>query len=204
MAVTGQPQDKEVVSGFGASSARPLVTPATNQSNKAVIQHSVGREKVSDMVVIKVGMLLIRKKNNQEEVWIPTQTRRTVFPLWNIGGVLKENDTEGEMWAKVEMEIQDIIVYDFPQKTRATAELMDLIMAKVVILHKVQEDTTFAYFIGYLKVREEFDSQPQRQNNWIAKSELLEMVRDAKARRGSVTLSTRVIATTFRSPLFEK
>lgn len=76
-------------------------------------------------------------------------------------------------------------------------------MAKVAILHTVPDDATFVYFIGYLRVREEFDTQPQRQASWVPKSELMEMVRDGKAKQGSVPLSTRVIAAALRAPLFD-
>lgn len=152
----------------------------------------------SEFVVIKVGMILLRTKKEKEEIWIPTQVRRTTFPLWNIGGLLQAEDTEGEMWAKWEMKLRDMIIYDFLEMTRMTAELMESIMAKVAILHKVQQDTTFAYFIGYIRVKEEFDEQPQRRINWFPKSELMEMVRDGKAKQGSVPLSMRVIVAALR------
>lgn len=63
MAVTGAATGDEVVLGFGGTAGRPLVTPVTNQSNKAVLTKLVGKEKVSELVVIKVApLLLIRKR----------------------------------------------------------------------------------------------------------------------------------------------
>lgn len=96
-----------------------------------------------------------------------------------------------------------MVHYDFPEKTRDLVEQLEEKMAKVVVLHKIQSDTTFVYFLGYVKVRAGFEKQAQRQTNWVPKKELMEMVRDGKARRGSVPLSTRVIAAALRTPLFE-
>lgn len=141
-----------------------------------MIQKIVSIDQTTTIVVVKAGAILLRSGNGKDEVWIPTQIRRTAFPLWNIGGVLREEDSEGgEVWAKVEDKMRDMVVYNFPEKTRATVELLEGAMAKVV---RVQLDTIFAYFIGYVKVREEFDQQPQRQHSWIQKAKFMEMVRD--------------------------
>lgn len=117
--------------------------------------------------------------------------------------MLKAEDEEGEIWAKVEEKIRDMVMCDFPEKTRATAKLLEDTMAKVLILHNGLENTTVAYFVGYVRVRPGFDQQPHRQGSWIPKEEVMEVVRDGTPIRGAFPSSMKVIAAALRGPLFE-
>lgn len=72
----GRTQDAaaEVLPGSGGPPRRPLLTPTTNQANnKAVLEKLTGGGSVSDIAVIRVGMILLRSTYEGDEIWMPTQ-----------------------------------------------------------------------------------------------------------------------------------
>lgn len=98
-----------------------------------MIQKIVSIDQIIIIVVVKAGVILLRSGNGKDEVWIFIQIRRTVFSLWNIGGVLREEDSEGgEVWVKVEDKMRDMVVYNFSEKIRVTVEFLEGVMVKVV------------------------------------------------------------------------
>lgn len=88
--VLGETSESTFVPGFGGgSSSRPLVMPASNSANIEVCKELAGTSKLSAIVVMKVGMILIRGGALDDEIRISTQSRRTASALWNISGLLR-------------------------------------------------------------------------------------------------------------------
>lgn len=163
-----------------------LVTPARANTR--------GKGGQPGNMVLKVGVILLRRDADDERVWFPMQEKRLAFPMWNFHrGGAKEHSLQ-YIWSQAEVKMASMIMYDFPGVQQEAAEKLVKDMNKCVVSHNRQGEAPYLYFVGIGRVAHRFDIRAAKKSCWFAKSKLAQLVMDGNTDKGNMPMSTRVLA----------
>lgn len=71
-----------------------------------------------------------------------------------------------------------------------------------MLAHQIFAGSVYVYLIGAIQVEASLDQRPSKQNLWMPVSQLAAAVEDGKNAKGTVPLSTRMLARTLQEFLF--
>lgn len=132
----------------------------------------------------------------------PSIELKLLSPLWYIDIPAAGVDCLSKAWKTADRKMKEMLKFDFPDLPPDVLNKLDLDLSKKVLAHSIQSGSVYVYLLGTLQVEAGFDSCTHKQASWMPISKLAALVSDGRNPKGTVPISTRMIASVLRDFLF--